>query len=168
MNSPADAFAYEHAFQDLRARCDAARGRNQVLIVDDDPVIAFTLRELIRRRCPGAAVTSITDPQAAFHAVTTGAWAVVIADVHLRSKITGGTIAEATPRTTDVCFFTGYSEDLTETAAALRVTATLRKPLSVDDEDKLVSLINERVRNCTPDPDVTGPIVSPFASAVAV
>jgi len=149
--------AYEHAFNDLRSRCDAARGRNQVLIVDDDPVIAVTLREFLRRRCPNAAVTSMTDPEAALHAVTTGRWAVVIADVNLKSKITGATIAEATPRTTDVFFSPATTKTSQRGKRDLRVAATLRKPLSEDDEQRLVSLINERLRNCTPDPAATGP-----------
>lgn len=145
---------YEHAFADLRSRCDAARGRKQVLIVDDDPTVAFALRELIRLQCPCAAVTSMTDPAAAMQAVTTGAWAVVIADVNLKSKITGGSLAEAAHRTTDVFFFTGHDEDLTETERALRVAATLRKPLSSRDEKRLVDFINDRVGNRISDIDL--------------
>ncbi len=155
---------YERAFSDLRARCEAARSRNQVLVVDDDAVVAVTLREILRRRCPNAAVTSMTDPEAALHAITTGAWAVVIADVHLKSKITGGTLVEATPRTTDVFFFTAHDDDLREEEEALRVSATLRKPLSEADEQRLVDLINKRTRERGADSDA--PCMSPVPSAM--
>lgn len=145
---------YESAFADLRARCTAARGRNQVLIVDDDVTVATLLRDLIRHRCPLANVVAITNPEAALRAIATGAWAVVVADVHLQSKITGGTIAEAAPRTTDVFFFTGHDEDLGEVERALRVKGTLRKPLSLADEQRLVDTIAERLGGCeSPDAD---------------
>ncbi len=119
--------------------------RHRVLVVDDEPTILAALERFLRLR--GFDVVCVRDLESATHALTAGAFAVAIVDVHLgpdaeRAGLEVVSRARAQPEPARVIVLTAHgSPELEREARERGADAFLAKPVPLSEVTAVVGAL---------------------------
>ncbi len=121
------------------------RSSMKVLLVEDDDGVREGLTDVLSEH---GRVDAVSDPEGAIHALESGSYDVVFADMKLGSDRTAGRriVALATRLQVPTVIVSGSTrEEIAETLGDYQPRAVLTKPFQIDDVDRLMKTLFPRL-----------------------
>jgi CheY-like chemotaxis protein len=114
----------------------------RVLMVEDEPIVAISLEEMIRAMGADAVAWASDLPQA-LHLATEERFELAVLDINLKGQMSYPVVNELTARATPVVLATGYSRE--QLPNNLRSAPLLRKPYTEAQLATAITAVMSRI-----------------------